>query len=63
MAASGASALRVRPISAGTIAMSGPTTRPPARAIIAVAMTMEELSYEGTTKALELSIEKVRVMN
>lgn len=31
--------------------------------IVSVAMTMEQLSFEGTTKALELSIEKVRVMN
>jgi len=31
--------------------------------IINVSMTMEQKSYEGTTKALELSIEKVRVMN
>lgn len=31
--------------------------------IVNVSMTMERLSYEGTTKALELSIEKVRIMN
>jgi len=31
--------------------------------IISVAMTMEKATYEGGTKALELSIEKVRVMN
>lgn len=31
--------------------------------IVNVSMTMEQKSYEGTTKALELSIEKVRVMN
>ncbi len=31
--------------------------------IISVAMTMEKATYQGGTKALELSIEKVRVMN
>jgi len=31
--------------------------------IIAVAMTFEEATYAGQTKALQLSIEKVRVMN
>jgi prepilin-type N-terminal cleavage/methylation domain-containing protein len=31
--------------------------------IISVAMTMERATYQGGTKALELSIEKVRVMN
>lgn len=31
--------------------------------IISVAMTMEKATFEGGTKALELSIEKVRVMN
>jgi len=31
--------------------------------IISVAMTMEKSTYEGGSKALELSIEKVRVMN
>ncbi len=31
--------------------------------IISVAMTMEKATYEGGYKALELSIEKVRVMN
>ena len=31
--------------------------------IISVAVTMEKATYEGGTKALELSIEKVRIMN
>ncbi|MBI4249736.1 MAG: hypothetical protein HY611_09550 [Elusimicrobia bacterium] len=31
--------------------------------IVSVSITMERASYEGGTKALELSIEKVRVMN
>ena len=31
--------------------------------IISVAMTMEKATYLGGTKALELSVEKVRVMN
>lgn len=31
--------------------------------IINVSTTMQELSYEGTSKALELSIQKVRIMN
>jgi prepilin-type N-terminal cleavage/methylation domain-containing protein len=31
--------------------------------IISVAMTMEKSTYQGAFKALELSIEKVRVMN
>jgi prepilin-type N-terminal cleavage/methylation domain-containing protein len=31
--------------------------------IISVAMTMEKATYEGGRKALELSIEKVRIMN
>jgi prepilin-type N-terminal cleavage/methylation domain-containing protein len=31
--------------------------------IISVAMTMEKSTYEGGSKALELSIEKVRLMN
>ncbi len=31
--------------------------------IISVAITMEKATYQGASKALELSIEKVRVMN
>jgi prepilin-type N-terminal cleavage/methylation domain-containing protein len=31
--------------------------------IISVAMTMEKATFQGGTKALELSIEKVRIMN
>lgn len=31
--------------------------------ILSVAMTMEKAIYQGGTKALELSVEKVRVMN
>jgi prepilin-type N-terminal cleavage/methylation domain-containing protein len=31
--------------------------------IISVAMTMEKTTYQGGTKALELSVEKVRIMN
>jgi prepilin-type N-terminal cleavage/methylation domain-containing protein len=31
--------------------------------IISVAMTMEKSTYQGGSKALELSIEKVRIMN
>lgn len=31
--------------------------------IVSVAITMEKATYQGGTKALELSVEKVRVMN
>jgi prepilin-type N-terminal cleavage/methylation domain-containing protein len=43
------------------ITFSYPRTDDPT--IISVAITMEKATYEGGTKALELSIEKVRVMN
>ncbi len=43
------------------IAFSYPRSDDPT--IISVAMTMEKGTYESKTKALELSIEKVRVMN
>ena len=31
--------------------------------IVSVSLTLEQLTYEGGTKAIQLSVEKVRVMN
>jgi prepilin-type N-terminal cleavage/methylation domain-containing protein len=43
------------------IAFTYPRTDDPT--ILSVAITMEKATYEGGSKALELSIEKVRIMN